>query len=258
MDTHPMITQDPIERLSAQLAAQQERLEQLESRANGNAALLEKMNYLIELAEAGRRQQEELAELKRDVIPIANHMIKLSINELAEIGTEFQAEDLWFLLKRLLRDTDMLVEGLGRLESMMELYDESQRIGKQVFNQTVTELDRLERKGYFTFARGGWRILERIVSEFGEDDIQALGDNIVLILNTIKDMTQPEIMNFVRNTLLTAESEVEKPVDSSLLGLLSQMRDPQVRRGLALTMRVLHVIGSQAAGNGNKNNPGEV
>jgi uncharacterized protein YjgD (DUF1641 family) len=31
--------------------------------------------------------------------------------------------------------------------------------------------------------------------------------------------------------------------------LLRQMRDPAVRRGLALTLRVLHVIGAQA-GNG--------
>ena len=29
------------------------------------------------------------------------------------------------------------------------------------------------------------------------------------------------------------------------------MRDPEVRRGLALTMRVLHVVGAQAGGNGN-------
>jgi len=28
------------------------------------------------------------------------------------------------------------------------------------------------------------------------------------------------------------------------------MRDPEVRRGLALTMRVLHVVGAQAGGNG--------
>ena len=72
----------------------------------------------------------------------------------------------------------------------------------------------------------------------------------MLILNTVKDMTQPEIMNFVRNTLMVAEREVEKPVDISYLGLARQMRDPAVRRGLALTMRVLNVIGSQAAGNG--------
>ena len=92
--------------------------------------------------------------------------------------------------------------------------------------------------------------MERIVSEFSEEDVNALGDNIVLILNTIKEMTQPEIMNFVRNTLLIAEQEVEKPVDTSYRGLLRQMQDPSVRRGLALTMRVLHVVGAQAEGNG--------
>ena len=73
----------------------------------------------------------------------------------------------------------------------------------------------------------------------------------MLILNTVKDMTQPEIMNFVRNTLLVAEKEIEKPVDISYTGLMRQMRDPKVRRGLALTMRVLHVVGAQAASNGN-------
>jgi uncharacterized protein YjgD (DUF1641 family) len=68
-----------------------------------------------------------------------------------------------------------------------------------------------------------------------------------LILNTVKEMTQPEIMNFVRSTLLVAEKEIEKPVDISYGGLLRQMSDPAVRRGLALTMRVLHVVGSQAS-----------
>ena len=44
----------------------------------------------------------------------------------------------------------------------------------------------MEREGYFAFARGGWRIVERIVTEFSEDDVNALGDNIVTILNTVK------------------------------------------------------------------------
>ena len=44
-----------------------------------------------------------------DAIPVVNHMVKLSIDELAEIGTDFQLEDLTFLLKRVLRDTRLLV-----------------------------------------------------------------------------------------------------------------------------------------------------
>lgn len=233
-NTDVSLLHEKIDYLSALLEAQQRQLD-----------------LLTQVAEVQRRQIEEFQELKRDLTPILNHMVKLAIQELAEVGSEFQAEDLLFLLKRLLRDTHLIVEGLDRLEMMMELYDELQRNGKQVFNHLVARLDRMERQGYFAFARQGWRILETIVEEFSEDDVRALGDNIVLILNTIKDMTQPEVLQFVRNTLLVAEQEVEKPVDSSLLGLLRQMRDPNVRRGLALTLRVLHVIGAQAEAGSN-------
>jgi uncharacterized protein YjgD (DUF1641 family) len=65
-------------------------------------------------------------------------------------------------------------------------------------------------------------------------------------LNTVKDMTQPEIMNFLRTTLLVSEKEIEKPVDTGYLSLLKQINDPAVRRGLALTLRVLRVVGQQA------------
>ena len=88
--------------------------------------------------------------------------------------------------------------------------------------------------------------MDNIVTSFTEEDVDRLGDNVVLILNTVRDMTQPEIMNFVRSTLLVAEQEIEKPVDITYSGLLRQMRNPEVRRGLALTMRVMQVIGSQA------------
>ena len=237
-----------IDELTNIVTAQQQRLMELEG--NGNGQLHEKIDFLVVKMEDYWRRQEGFEELKNDLIPVANHMIKLSIDELAEIGSEFQLEDLLFLMKRLLRDTHLLVDLVTRVESMADLFDEIVPIGNQAFNQTVELLDHMERQGYFSFARASWNVVEHIMSEFSEEDVNALGDNIVLILNTIKEMTQPEIMNFVRNTLMVAEKEVEKPVDTSYLGLLRQMQDPSVRRGLALTMRVLHVVGSQAEGNG--------
>ena len=47
------------------------------------------------------------------------------------------------------------------------------------------------------------------------------------------------------------EFRINEPVDISYSGLLRQLRDPETRRGLALTLRMLHVIGSQAASSGN-------
>jgi uncharacterized protein YjgD (DUF1641 family) len=76
-----------------------------------------------------------------------------------------------------------------------------------------------------------------------------LGDNVVLILNTVKALTQPEVMNLVNN-LTEGFHEAEDQVDdlpTSTFGLLQQMRDPDVRRGLAITMAMLKRVSQQQA-----------
>ena len=209
-------------------------------------ALTAQVAYLTEQAQIAERQRQERAELVRDLTPIANDAFRLAVEQLEEVQEYVDLSDLLRLAKRLMRNGRNLESMLDQLESLADLAGTVGPLADDAFGKAVDTLADLEHKGYFAFARGGVRILDNVVTSFSEEDVARLGDNVVLILNTVKDMTQPEIMNFVRTTLLVAEKEIEKPVDSSLMGLLRQMRDPAVRRGLALTMRVLHVIGSQA------------
>ncbi|MBZ0274905.1 MAG: DUF1641 domain-containing protein [Anaerolineae bacterium] len=209
---------------------------------NDLALLHQKLDYLTEQFEAQRRVQEEWAELKRDLIPIANHMMKLSIEELAEIGNDFETDDLLFLLKRLLRDTHLLVGMLGQLESLVELGDETSRLIQPIFNQTVEGLNELEQKGYFAFLRGLTYVADRVVTEFKEQDVRELGDNIVTILTTVRHMTQPQVLSFANSLIQTA---VENPVEEgvSTWRLLRELGDPKVRQGMA---RMLNIVKSMA------------
>jgi uncharacterized protein YjgD (DUF1641 family) len=207
--------------------------------------------YLTEQAKIAERQRANRAELMRDLTPIADEAFRLSIEQLEEIQEYIELGDLLRFVKRIARNGRNFEKMLDQLESLMDLVETLGPLADEAFEKLVRELTELESKGYFGFARGGKQIMDNIVTSFNEDDVNRLGDNVVLILNTVKDMTQPEIMNFVRNTLMVAEKEVDKPVDISYLGLMRMMRDPEVRRGLALTMRVLHVVGAQAGGNGN-------
>lgn len=244
MDNELAALYERIDFLTKSVEAQNQQLEILKSQ-NGYAAILEKLEYMTSQLAAQQRRQEEMDELKRDMIPIANHMIKLSIDELAEIGTEFQVEDLLFLLKRLLRDTHLLVELLDRMESTMGLFNEAQVIGNQAFHQAVITLDRLEREGYFAFARGGWRIIERIVTEFSDEDVEALGDNIVTILTTVKNLTQPEIMALTNNAISAIQSQPIDDGNVSVWALLRDLSDPQVRRGMARLLNIVRAMADQ-------------
>lgn len=216
--------------------------------------LTQQVAYLTELAEIAERQRNERAELIRDLTPIANEAFRLSVEQLEEIQEYVELNDLLRFVKRVARNGRNFEKMLSQLEGLMDLVETLGPLADEAFGKAVAELTEMERKGYFAFARGGAQIMDNIVTSFSEEDVNRLGDNVVLILNTVKDMTQPEIMNFVRNTLMVAEKEIEKPVDITYTGLMRQMRDPEVRRGLALTMRVLHVVGSQAGNNGNSQN----
>jgi uncharacterized protein YjgD (DUF1641 family) len=210
--------------------------------------LSDQLAYLEAQARQAEHQRRERAELMHDLTPIADQAYHLAVGQLEEIQEYVDLGDLLRLLKRLLRNGRNLDRLLSQLESVVDLAEAAGPLVDEGFGRAVDVLTDLERKGYFAAARGGARIVDTIVTSFSEDDIRRLGDNIVLILNTVKEMTQPEIMGFVHDTLLVAEQEVQKPVDTSITGLLRQLRDPAVRRGLALTMRVLHVVGSQAGG----------
>lgn len=209
-------------------------------------ALTRHVEYLTAQAERAERVRQERAELFHDLEPITQDAFRLATEQLAEVQEYVDLNDLMRLFKRLLRNTVMLERLLAQLESVSELADTMMPLSDQAFAKAVDALATMEQKGYFMFAQGGMQIMDNVVTSFTPDDVKKLGDNIVLILNVVKDMTQPEIMNFVHNTLLVAEKQMEQPVDISYPALLKQMRDPAVRRGLALTMRVMHVIGTQA------------
>lgn len=240
-----------LDALTALIEAQNRRLEALETSGASTAAEVQRssarLEALLEHMQAQRQAQEEFAELRRDLTPIANQVVKLTIDELEEIGSDFKGEDLLFLLKRLLRDTNLLLGLFDRMEGAVELADEVQRLSRPAFRQAVETLDRLEQDGYFAFAQQAWGIAERIVGEFSPSDVEALGDNIVTILTTVKNLTQPQIMALTNNALQAIQTEPEAEAKVSMWALLKDLLDPKVRKGMARLINMVKVLADQPA-----------
>lgn len=209
------------------------------------ALLHEKIDRLTVQMEEQRKRQQSFDELKDDLLPIANHMIKLSIDELAEIGTDFRLEDLTFLFKRLLRNTHLFIKLVDQLEALMGLMEEIQLLGRPAFSKVVEKMDELERKGYFTFANQGIDIVDRIVTEFDERDMQTLADNVVNVLRIVNNFTQPEIMNLANNAINSLREEDITKASPSMLQLIREMNDPKVRIGLARIINLIKSLSDQ-------------
>lgn len=197
--------------------------------------------FLTEEARQQQRRRQEWQELQNDLTPIVNDVFRISVNELEEVESYVQLEDILRLFKRLLRNTHNLEQMLDQLESTMALVQEMTPLTQDAFMSLMTRLDEAEQKGYFAFIRGGMGVMDKVVTSFSEEDIEQLGDNVVYILQTVKEMTQPEIMSMVRDSVeVLREEEPEK--DPSLFSIMRQLNDPEVKRGISKTLAVLRNV----------------
>jgi uncharacterized protein YjgD (DUF1641 family) len=210
-------------------------------------ALTAQVAYLAEQARLNAQSREATDDLVQTAVPIARDVLGMASTELAEVEQYVEIPDLVRVLKKLARHLPQIEMLLDQIDSVTDLLEILGPMLKEGMDLGTGVMSDLERKGYFALAQSGMRMADNVVTSFTREDVDRLGDNVVLILNTVKDLTQPEIMGFVRNTLQVVEREVEKPVDNSLGALMGQFRDPAVRRGLALTMRVLKVVGEAQA-----------
>jgi len=201
--------------------------------------------FLTEQAKIQQRRQTEMDELKQDMIPIANHIVRLSIDELADIGEEFEINDLFFVLKRVMRNTNLILEMFDRVEALMGITDEVELLGKQVFANVVEKLEEMEQIGYFTFIREGQNVMERIVTEFTEEDLHALSDNVIPLLMTMRNLTQPEILALANNAIAALQEVPDENKRISLWALLREISDPKARRGMARMINLLKALDEQ-------------
>lgn len=201
-------------------------------------ALTEQVAFLAEETRLQQRRRQEWDELRNDLTPVANEVFQLSVRQLDEVESYVQLEDIARLLKRLMRNTRNLELMLDQLESLADLSREVSPLSQDVFLALLTRMDEMERKGYFEFMRGGLEIADQVVTNFTQEDVRQLGENIVLILETMKEMTQPEIMRMLQSTASVVREE-EVPEDVSMFSILRQLNDPAVRRGLARTLNIL-------------------
>ena len=162
-----------------------------------------------------------------DVMPIANDAFRLTTEQLEEVQEYVDLGDLLRLLKRLLRNGRNIETMLDQLESLMDLAQTVGPLTDSIFEKATDVLQAAEHKGYFAFAGGGVRASTRWSRRSLPKDLDRLAENLVVVLAAFEDLDQP--------------------ADPGIRSLLSQMRDPEVQRGLAAVLRVMRAIGANTA-----------
>jgi TusE/DsrC/DsvC family sulfur relay protein len=160
----------------------------------------------------------------------------MSANHADKVG----AEALEAKIDALQAQVALLVEHQRRQQ---ELIEELMPISREVMGALSDQLSELEQKGYFSFGRAGLRVMDKVVTSYGEGDVEALGDNIVAILDTVRSVTRPEVLQFAQEAS-EAIREADQAEDLSPWGAFRKAsNDKDVRHGVAVMVSVLKHLG---------------
>lgn len=193
-----------------------------------------------------RKQRQEMEDLKEDLTHVAKDLFAGAIEEFEDIAPFVRTGDFLHLVKLILRNTNNITQVIGKLESALDFFEDFKPIGKDLFNDTLEGLDALDRSRYFEFAREAGRISNNVVTHFTPEDVRLLADNIVPILETLKSITQPEMMGAVKNAIQVFDKmDMDKAPEISIWKALRELNTPEMKRGLGFAITFLKNISDQ-------------
>lgn len=221
-----------------------EQIRMLESKID---RLTDQLAVLTADAEHRRRQREAFEDLTADLNRVSGDAMEMASRELESLSHTVDLADTVRLLRRLAEVAPTLERLLVGLSAASEFIEDAAPMGTDVMTMVTDRLAAAEQKGYFAFAGAATGVAERVVANFDEQDVELLGDNIVVMLETLREVTQPEMLAFV-NRALTAVKIEQNAVSSepaeppSLWSLVREIRDPEVRRGMARALHTLRAV----------------
>lgn len=196
-------------------------------------ALNAKMDMVLETAMLQRQKTESVEDLFSDLSIIGKDFYDTAVVELENQKVEIDIDEIKLLGIKLLNNISSIRQVVSMFESIIDLTNDLGPIVNQSIIDFTKKLNEFEQKGYFEFFNEAGKIIDNIVSHFSKDDVAQLAENVVTILETVKSMTQPEMLNAMNNAVkIYGSMETENIKEYSMFGLLREMNKPEMKQAM--------------------------
>lgn len=208
-----------------------ERLDRLEAKLDRAAAFQEQLSPFI-------RSYENLSDLGRDLSLLMGPGVSLLTEELAEVETGFQIEDVLALFKRLLLSFRHIAWSLEQLENLIDWWQDMEPLLKIAVPHLIDKLDDLEQKGIFRINTAILNMYAKLASAYTPEDVEVIGDGFVRMHGIVKKFADPVVIQSIEAVvdMYAKLASVYKPEDIEAIGdgfvrmhgIVKKFADPRV------------------------------
>jgi uncharacterized protein YjgD (DUF1641 family) len=195
------------------------------------AELNQKVDTILEYVNQQRLKSQALDDLIADASLIGKDAYDSTVKALDAHEVVLEPDQLTELGIRLAQNIGNFNSILGTMGSVMDLAKDVGPIANEVIIDTTKKLHEFEQKGYFEFLKEFGAVIDNIVTHYGVEDVRMLADNVVAILDSLKNLTQPEMLKSI-NTAVKVFSimEMDQIPEYSIFRVMREINRPEMKK----------------------------
>jgi len=193
--------------------------------------LNQKVDTILEYVNQQRLKSQAVDDLVADVSIIGKDAYDSTVKALDEHEVVLDPDQLRELGIRVAQNVGNFNALLDTMGSAMDLMKDVGPIANEVIIDTTRKLHEFEQKGYFEFMKEMGAILDNIVTHYGVDDVRLLADNVVTILDTVKNLTQPDVLKSIDTAVkVFSNMETEDVPEYSIFRVMREINKPEMKK----------------------------
>jgi uncharacterized protein YjgD (DUF1641 family) len=202
-----------------------------------------KLDLILEYVNQQRLKSASVDDLIADISIVGKDMYNSAVLELENRSVEIDPEDVKMIALKLLRNVRNINGVLDTFESAADFMKDASPIANEMIIDMIKRLNDFDKKGYFGFIAETGAIIDNIVTHFSREDIRMLADNIVSILETLRSLTQPEMMKSINNAVKVYSSlDMDTVQEYSIWKLMREINKPEMKRAMGFMVSFMKTL----------------
>ena len=209
------------------------------------AALDRKLDFIVEELASLRRFRESAEDLAADLSLVGRNAMRDAVKA---FGTaDLHPSEIVIMAKAVLANASLFESAIQQLQSAADFMQDAQPILRDGMRRIVRTNQSLQEKGYFKALSAGARVGDAIIRSHSANDWNQVEASVPQLIGFLREVTKPEVLEALA-AIIHGFGRVQATMDvnKSVFAILRDLNSTEARRGVAILVEFLKVVGAQA------------
>ena len=213
------------------------------------AELDRKLDFIVEELASLKRFRESAEDLAADLSLVGKSAMRDAVEA---FGTaDLRPEEIVGLFKTTLANAQLFERAVQQLQSATDFIEDAQPIMRDGMRRMIQVAQSMHEKGYFDAVSAGLRVSDALVHSHSADDWRQVEASVPQLVVFLRELTKPEVLQALESIMHGfGRVQATMDVNKSVFALMRDINSSEARRGVAILVEFLKVVGAHAVPTG--------